>query len=842
MIRRIREAVEAKGGLKVGAVAAGYTLKAFSDDGKSVTVEKDGKSETWPLGKFYAIFKKKEGAGDGSLDDRMSAVCKAVEQKFGGLTYAYPKAVFDDYVIVSKDSKLFRVSYTLGDDGVVSFGDDVQEVKVTYSPLTEGSILGPLDDDGRLVEAGATPSGKQWAVLIIQEGMSKNRNRYGAKTLKEAAPLYEGARIFMDHEESPRRFGRSTKDVAGFLKNVRPMTLGAGTQEAADEGGRFALAATACITNPAVRETLLDAWELGKPDLFGLSHDVKAESVAAIDADGRAFYDVTRIESVDSVDFVTNPAAGGRLVRLVASNTVADSLEGDERMLKKLIEAIRTSGRSDLVAKLDALGAEPNEDQVLALYQEAVKPAPAPAPTPSPAPTPAPVQEATAAASTARIQEADILELRRDAATLFAENTLNGVQLPDPVKAVLRKRFAEQIASDTIPAKAAITAAVKEQVDLFGVLADQKIVVQAGGPVITTKDQADKIREALDDFFDPKKPMTSFRSLYIDITGDRNITGRTQEAKRLTEALNTASWAEILGDSITRRMLKEYAGMVDLNNWRGTVAEVVPVSDFRTQRRMRFGGYGNLATVGQGAPYLAMASPTDEEATYAPAKRGGTESVTIEMIANDDVGAVRRIPTRMARAAAQTLHEFVWDFLATNGLIYDGAALAVAGHGNNLIATALTASNLAVARRRIKDQTDMSSGKKLGLAARYLIVPNDLEELAFQLTTSDRVVPDTNIATTAQAAAPNFLKKLNLSVIVVDYWTDADNYWVTASPDQAPMIEVGFLAGREEPELFVQDTPNQGSLFSNDQITYKIRHVYGGAVLDYRPFVGGIVP
>ena len=41
----------------------------------------------------------------------------------------------------------------------------------------------------------------------------------------------------------------------------------------------------------------------------------------------------------------------------------------------------------------------------------------------------------------------------------------------------------------------------------------------------------------------------------------------------------------------------------------------------------------------------------------------------------------------------------------------------------------------------------------------------------------------------------------------------------------------GFLGGREEPELFVQDMPNVGSMFSNDKLTYKIRHIYGGNVL-----------
>jgi hypothetical protein len=36
--------------------------------------------------------------------------------------------------------------------------------------------------------------------------------------------------------------------------------------------------------------------------------------------------------------------------------------------------------------------------------------------------------------------------------------------------------------------------------------------------------------------------------------------------------------------------------------------------------------------------------------------------------------------------------------------------------------------------------------------------------------------------------------------------------------------------------------PNVGSMFNNDQLTYKIRHIYGGAVLDFRGWFGGIVP
>lgn len=773
-----------------------------------------------------------ESEADGSLDDRMSAVRTAVQKAYnsGPGEYCYTQAIFDDRVIVQKGAKLFEVGYAVADDGTVTLDPSPKEVKITYQAVTEGTVLGPVGDDGRLIEAGgAAPTGKKWGVLVIQEGMSKNRNRYGRKVLTEAAHLYEGAKVYMDHEETPRRYGRSTRDVAGFLKDVKPVMIG--TKEA--EGGTLALSATAVIVSPSVQAMLLEAYQEGNPDLFGLSHDVKAESVAAVGPDG-AFYDVKRIESVSSVDFVTNPAAGGRLVRIVASAVTPDTLERDGIMLKKLIEAIMASGNAELIAKLKALGDSPDEDQVLAIHKEALAMKPAPA---APA---VPVKEATGQPGTVQVTEADWNEVRRDGINLFLTNTLAGVTLPDPVKDSLRRRFSESLTAGQFPAKDAITAAVKEQVDIFTALADKGFQMPGQTRIHMGDGPAEKAKAMLDGFFDPSKPATSFRECYIQITGDTKITGRIQDAPRLREALNTGSWTEILGDSITRRMVADYQ-QNPLTNWRGVIADVVPVNDFRTQRRMRFGGYGNLPTVGQGAPYTALTSPTDEEATYSPAKRGGTESVTLEMIANDDVGAVRRVPTKLSRAAAQTLHEFAWDFLGNNGLIYDGAALAAVGHAN-LIATALTATNLSAGRLLMKKQADMSNAKRIGLAVRTLIVPSDLEELGFELTRSDRKLPDTNLATTASPAAPNFIGSQGIRLVTVDYWTDADNYWLAADPSQTPMIEIGFLSGREEPELFVQDTPNQGSLFSNDQITYKIRHVYGGAVLEFRGFVGGIVP
>lgn len=796
-----------------------------------------------------------EQSTDGSLDARMQAVGAAVRAKYGDEpgSYCYTREVFDDYVIVAKGDKLWRVDYTMADDGSVTLAGDLQQVRQVYQPITqEGAVLGPLGDDGKpfVVQeaaadgaAPALPDGRKWGVVIIEEGMSKNRNRYAGKVLTKAAGKYEGAPVFIDHVESAGPWGRSGTGKVGFIKGVQVAMIG-GTQESA---GKLALVGTLVVTKPGLRQEMVDAWTEGH-ELFGLSHSIQGDGAAGVDAGG-PFYDVTRIEKVESVDLVVNPAAGGRLMRLVAGGGPAATLEGDGRMLTKLIEAIKASGNAAAIKALEALGNSPTEDGVLAIYQGLI-PANPPAPTRTEAtrtdPAPVVVEQPTRQGFT--LTEADWVSARRDAVQGSLDSILAGVSLPDPVKANIRKHFEALITEATttaaLPTKAAIQAHVQNQVELFGQLAEQGLSTFGSRPRIEiVEDSRKKFEARLDDFFDTSKPAQSIRTLYVDMTGDTGFTGKvTREVQqRLTEAIGTATFDQVMGDSITRRMLAEYKLQVDLNNWRGVIADVVPLSDFRTQRRIRMGGYGNLPLVGQGAPYLQLTTPSDEEATYAPAKRGGTESVTLEAIQNDDIGIIRRIPQRLARSAAQTLHEFVWDFLANNSAVYDSVALAAVGH-NNIVTTALSGSNLSSLRLKLKQQTDMTNGKRLGLKASHLIVPSELEELAWQYITADRALPDSSLAAQAAPAAPNPVRRQGLNLVVVDYWTDANNYWVTADPSQGPMMEVGFLNGREEPELFVQDLPNVGSMFTHDTITWKIRHIYGGAILDFRLFAAGIVP
>ncbi len=306
--------------------------------------------------------------------------------------------------------------------------------------------------------------------------------------------------------------------------------------------------------------------------------------------------------------------------------------------------------------------------------------------------------------------------------------------------------------------------------------------------------------------------------------------GRMQESQ-----LTTSLWTEVYGDSIRRALMKEYDRDATLQSWRDIVSDIGSAPDFRTNRRQRVGGFGNLSIVAEGGTYQEIDFPTDQEVTFAVQKRGGLANMTMESVINDDLGATRRIPRKLGVAAIQTLHEFVWDFIKDNGALdYDSVALFHADHGN-LATVALAATSFDDRVFAMNQQTEQDSGKPLGVDPVIIVVPAELRKTAWEIVNSVRSV-DGRTDTT-----DNWIKTFNLKIIQINYWTDATNWYLAGDPRKYPTIEIDFLNGRQEPELFIQDQPTVGSVFTADKITYKIRHIYGADVLDHRALDGNVV-
>ena len=277
-------------------------------------------------------------------------------------------------------------------------------------------------------------------------------------------------------------------------------------------------------------------------------------------------------------------------------------------------------------------------------------------------------------------------------------------------------------------------------------------------------------------------------------------------------------------NSMTKRLVQDYRGQEQ--RWRA-FCSVTPLANFKSQDRVRLHDFSSLSTVAEGAAYTNLAWDDSREA-YAPAKRGNLVVITREAILNDDLRAIRRIPQKLSRAAAITINEFVYGLFTGNPTMADGTKVFDDGvqtsHANRGTAV-LSSTALQAAITSMMKQTD-TAGKRLNLKPRYLLVPADL------LFTALTIVNSTLTPGTANNDA-NVLKGA-VEPIPVAQFTDATDWYLVCDPQDIESIEIGFVGGKEEPELLYQDAPLLGQVFTNDQIAYKVRWEFGGAWLDYR--------
>jgi len=662
-------------------------------------------------------------------------------------------------------------------------------------------------EDTFIESVGDASSGK-WLIRVIQAGASLNGNFYPDAVLREAAPLFNNSRVFIKSDaEHIKGDGKAVSNLIGRLVEAKFVA------GATNDSGQIQAVLELIEPEGEVAVKIREAAGRGMADLFGFSIDAGGSAKTEL-REGRKMRVATRIKKVSSVDLIVEPGAGGQLIRMVES---VNPSEEQDNMRNKLLQTIK--GKTPAAyAKLNLDTA--TDDDIEAAYREALA---------------IPDGDGIAAVGAG---SGDVTEqIRMVEARGAMRSTIAESKLPQPAKERLLDDFGKRERFVEADVAAAITAE-RDYLARFTESGHVSLKFDEGARV---EDRSVKMADMLDAFFDPAhkdhRSVQSFKEAYAEITGDRKVTGRLDQCDmarmresmgaNFRESLDSTSFANVLGDSITRRLVADYRAPSVYDVWR-QLATVSPVSDFRSQERTRFGGYGDLPAVAQSAAYQALTSPTDEKATYAVTKRGGIEDVTLEMIKNDDVGSIRQIPVKLSRAAKRTLSKFALDFLRTNPAIYDTVALFHASHGN-LGTAALDATSYAAARLAMMKQTEAGSNDRLGIGPKNVWVPADLEAAAH-----DMFKRNTNLDAT-------FIQTLTPNIIPVWYWTDANDWAASADPLDIPTIEIGFLDGNEEPELFVQDNPSVGSMFTNDKVTYKIRHTYGGNVLDYRGLYKGVV-
>ncbi len=747
----------------------------------------------------------------------------------------YIMEMYDDHVICEKDGGGYcRVDYKVDDAGNIVMGEPADVMK-TYVPMKAQAAM---RFTGAAVD-GKEDYGYKWNVQIIDAGPDKQKRfEYPLDVIHAAAPLYEGTPVFVlteaQHTAGKHPYGKPVRDIVGRISQVTTNSTG-------NEG-----IITILKSAKWFRDMIVDAYEQGmigqegQKDLLELSHDVIGQTIKAAGGISR----VARIVKVDGVDVVYDAIGGGKFKRMAAAAMQAGQME--DNMWKRLLAALKGM-RPDLAGQIDALlgkGDDVTDAEIQQMLAAAM-------------PQQAAIDiEKLLAAMKSDISATDEAKKILDQARLVAcGNTLaeelKGSGLPAPVQEKLRAAFRDKVFdTDTL------RAAIKTEKEVLDKLTASGVITGAGD--VRVMDTApERIQAAMDKLFgvqvDAKfadvQAFDSFRASYVRITGDSEIRGLpTREGLKLGESImdmmrlpaaySSTSFSFVLGNSMYRRLIQDYKA-VDYGE-QNLVSYKRNAKDFKTMESINVGYFGDIPDVNpETADYTEVTMPTDEEITYTLNQKGIILTVTRKAIINDDLKTVVTMVQRLGRAARRTFARRLWNKIINNATYKgDSVALFHASHGN-LGSTALTADATGIATLTARltamfTQTEKNSGEKLALDAAKIWVPRELLEVAKQLNS-----PWPGAAQSNPHAGRFGVNHEN--IFVNKLTTDANDWGLIANPADVELLEVAFLNGQEEPELFVADNPLIGQMFVADKIQYKQRHEYEAEIADYRGFDKSVV-
>lgn len=625
----------------------------------------------------------------------------------------------------------------------------------------------------RFVRAGAVRrAGNRPADLEIE-----------AEALRQAveAGLFENRAVFVDHAswlEYP-----SLQRLVGVTRQARWNAA-----EAAVEGTLQLYDTPSARLAAAILDELLAQPELA-PDI-GLS--IVFWPLYAPQEDTEALRRVRAIQHVESVDLVFEPAADGRVLQALSRHVLSSLYNRKEPSM---------STANQPLSEERLPHAESIEEEAT-LWQKAYR-------------------------------------------EQMSQNLINASDLPEASK--------ERLAKLSFNTPEELQKAIQDEKDYIARLTASTPINIGGTPprqpeitgMLTSMDRIQIAAEALFAGTTPERgvrPLTGIRELYHLLSGDYEMSGVFQPERVQLANVTSSTMAGLVANALNKAIVNEFQ---QYPRWWEPIVRVQDFSSLQTVRWITLGGIGELPTVSEGAAYTEL-TWDDQSETASFVKKGGYLGITLEVIDMDDTARVQAAPRALAQAAWLTLSKSIASiFTSSSGVgptMSDGKALFHADHAN-LGTSALSMTSWNAARLAMRKQTELNSSERLGAltAPRYLLVPPDLEITALQILASEY---DYTYSLSSGVAAPvnvnaegaDIQARMSFArsrVVVVDLWTDTNDWAAIADPRLFPTIGLGFRYGRT-PEVYSVASPTAGLMFTNDTMPVKVRFFYAVGPMDWR--------
>lgn len=322
----------------------------------------------------------------------------------------------------------------------------------------------------------------------------------------------------------------------------------------------------------------------------------------------------------------------------------------------------------------------------------------------------------------------------------------------------------------------------------------------------------------------------------MDVTGlppqeiIKRAIGQQSFVERSGSAFHTTgSFANVFLNSMHKKLRAAYnEAPSTFDRWVRTAEDA---TDFKNMDKIVFGEMSMPEEVAENGVYPELTT-SDGKESYRVAKNGGIFSITLEMMVNDDLGAMNRRIQMMGTSMRRKMNRQAYEILLDNSALSDGIALFHGtSHGANLDGTALGEGALDVGFNVMATQTGLDSTTVLGLTPRFLIVPAALGATALRLVNGGFMPTSVGSSPLYGSGRPR-----NLEVIEdgqLDSLGSATNWWLAADNNTIDTVEISYLQGERTPSISREDG------FETDTIKAKIRQTYGFKAIDYRGLYQG---
>lgn len=491
LVAKAREGLKGK----TGSPAVRHFLQEVKDKVKRMIVKIEDK-ETRVLAESVAT-KIEEALKDGSfgdIEDKVRAAIKAnplFPEKIGIIggteRYAegpYMRDMYPDRCVVSYEGRLYEMEYSIMKDAVIMGAP--REVIEKYIPVIEAAKVKPLTEakvtDLResgvtkdlevsafvsLKEAKFNADFSEVEVVLIEQGVNEGKKRYYPdKTIREAAPIFAGMKMYINHPtptEERERPERNLKDWASTIVESR--------YENGMAMGKIA------IHDTWLRERLADPVARGQ---IGLSI-LAGGKISVGKVNGKDGYQIieaiipVRKNGPPSVDWVTEAGARGRVSKLLETRYAGGkTMEISELSLKELRES-----RPDLV---EAIGKEHAQSKA---------------------------QIDAQAKKDQELKEANekiaVFEKKQkiDAQNTAIEAALREAKIPDVSKARIKEQFSAAIVEGDL--KEAIAGAIKKELEYVNQLSSKGKIQTSEAAGIDIKESLGAELDARAGFKEPEK-------------------------------------------------------------------------------------------------------------------------------------------------------------------------------------------------------------------------------------------------------------------------------------------------------------------------------------------------